>query len=137
MSKKCSNAEIEARVGEVLDLVLTGSTRSEIVRYGSKQGWGVSSRQIDDYIADARAEIAEINKITATETMEMIVRNMWMLFKRCIAKDDFQTAKGILVDIAKFKGLAQETITHIIRQPKEDLAILDDDKFDQLSMDPH
>lgn len=125
------------RVREILDLILIGTTRTEILRYCTNRSWGVQPRQIDIYIAQAKAEISEINKVTATETLEMIVRNLWSLYKRSIDKDDIANARGILIEIAKMKGLAQETVTHIIHRPKEDLVQLDDEAFDALSLSQH
>lgn len=136
MSCKTNGPELEMRIGEVMDLLLLGKTRSEILRYAANR-WGAAARTVDAYMVAAREEISEINKITATETMDLVVRNMWSIYRRCIDKDDMVTAKGVLVDIAKFKGLAQDTVNHIIHRPKEDLVKMDDDEFENLSARQH
>lgn len=126
-------AEVEMRVSEIIDLLLLGKTRAEVLRYCSNRGWGISSRQIDKYIADAKEEIHEISRITATETMSLILKNLWDLYKKCLDKEDFSGARTILMDVAKLKGMAQETVTHIIQKPSEELVSMSEDDFDRLA----
>lgn len=134
---RVTDAEVEMRVREILDLLLLGSTRAEILRYCTNRGWGVQSRQIDIYMAQAKEEIHEISRVTATETMSLILKNLWYLYKKCLDKDDLGGARTALMDIAKLKGMAQETVTHLIHRPKEDLIELDDDAFDAMAARQH
>lgn len=143
--KKSTVAEIDNRVSEVMALLLSGTTRSGIVRHGSK--WGVSSRQIDDYIAAATKEIKEVNSLTLQENQGIILSNLWALFKQCsgtfleadeklglqakyIPPDTAEQHK-ILMSIAKLKGLDQMTVNHII-EDKRELAEMTDEELEAI-----
>lgn len=58
MAGKSTKAEIELRVAAVRQLVLNGASHYDIVRFGS-ENWHITSRQTEDYLAEARKSIKE------------------------------------------------------------------------------
>jgi hypothetical protein len=57
MARKSTKDEIQNRVNEVYGLLLRAWNHNQIVQYGSEK-WGVSERQVRDYLAEARKLIA-------------------------------------------------------------------------------
>ena len=53
MGKRSTKAEKNYRVNRVAKLLSVGTVRSELVQIGSTE-WGISARQTDQYIAEAR-----------------------------------------------------------------------------------
>lgn len=126
---RASDAEIQLREAKAKEMLLDGFTRAEIVRECSKL-YGVSARQIDDYIKVAREEIAEINQVDAKETLSTILKNQWKLFRKAVLKDNDQLARQILMDIAKLKGLEQINVNHVIEQ--REFKDISDEELDKL-----
>jgi len=113
-SKKSTNAGIAARIDEVAELLLVANTRYQIVRYASK--WNISSRQVDEYMARAWAQIKEVNAGDFEENRSMVLRNFWDIYKSSKKKDDGKTAIAALTQISKICGLDQITIQHNIKR---------------------
>jgi hypothetical protein len=57
MARKSTKDEIQSRVNEVYGLLLRAWNHNQIVQYGSEK-WGVSERQVRDYLAEARKLMA-------------------------------------------------------------------------------
>jgi hypothetical protein len=57
MARKSTKDEIQNRVNEVYGLLLRAWNHNQIVQYGSEK-WGVSERQVRDYLAEARKLMA-------------------------------------------------------------------------------
>jgi len=57
MARKSTKDEIQNRVNEVYGLLLRAWNHNQIVQYGSEK-WGISDRQVRDYLAEARKLIA-------------------------------------------------------------------------------
>lgn len=127
--KDSTHMQTDLRVVEVRDFILLGHTRTEILRLTSK--WRVSERMIDHYIATARKEIQEVNNLTLEENLSQIVNSLWILFRAEIAKSDTKAARLVLMDIAKVRGLDQQTINHIV-EDKRDLANLSEDELESI-----
>lgn len=132
MGNKSTEAEIDLRVSEVQDLLLNGETRHKIVRFGSK--WGISARQIDDYIAAARERIKEINATSLQENMALVTTNLWRIFRASVIEGDLAEANKALMNLAKVKGLENYTVTHVI-EDKRELADLPDAELDRLLLE--
>jgi hypothetical protein len=58
MAKHASKSEKAHRVDAVRRLKSSGATRSDILQFATKE-WGLSVRQIDNYIAAANQQIIE------------------------------------------------------------------------------
>lgn len=57
MGRKSTKEEIQNRVNTVYGLLLRANSTHQIVQYGSEK-WGVSERQVRDYLAEARKLMA-------------------------------------------------------------------------------
>ena len=106
MGARSTNAEIDLRVREVQALILDGCTRSAIVQFGSK--WGVSDRQIDDYIKAATERITEHNLSTLQLDMSIVTSQLWNLFRQAREIGNVTEQRQILTTIAKLKGLNRD-----------------------------
>lgn len=126
-AKKSTKAQLDQRVSEVQALLLQGYTRSYLLQYASK--WGISERQLQDYIAKATINIKEINQVSLQDNMALIASNLWDLFRKAREDKDLSEQHKILMSIAKLKGLDQHAITHII-EDKRELAEMSDEDLD-------
>ena len=125
---KSTDAEISRRVRFVRRMLLRGHTRGDIVRFCSKK-WGITSRQIDDYLAYAKEEIEEINKTDMKQNMAMISRNYWEQYRLAHKSKNGFLAVTILEKIAKLKGLSQETLK-LVLDDRKDLEALSDEELE-------
>lgn len=128
-SNKSTKAEINQRVSEVADLLMDGYTRSYIQQYGSK--WAVNERQVDEYIAQATAQIKEINSTTLQDNLALICSNLWDVFRKAKKAGDLSEQHKILNSIAKIRGLEKYTVNHVI-EDKRELADMSDEDLDKL-----
>lgn len=115
--RKSSVGSILVRVSEIQELILLGHTRSSILQLTSK--YRVSDRMIDDYISKAKANISEVNNLTLQDNLATIVSNQWLLYRAAIAGKNLQLARQILMDVAKVRGLDQQTINHVVNDQRE------------------
>ncbi len=129
---KATSAEINLRVSEVQDLLLKGHTRTFILNFGSK--WNVGDRQIDEYIAQASKIIKEINLSTAHDNLALITSSLWQIFRTQLLINP-ELARKILMDIAKLRGLDEQTINHIIEDKRELSEVSDADLEKLLGQD--
>ncbi len=92
MGHKSTAAEVARRVDQIVTCLINGLTRSQMIQYGQKQGWGVGPASIDQYIASAKVIFAEIaNTKREVETGKALARYD-MLFARNMQVSDFRTA---------------------------------------------
>jgi hypothetical protein len=129
---KSTNVEISFRVAEVKEQLLQGHTRAFIVQAGSKK-WGITERQVDDYIAKAKEIINEINIINTVENMGIISSNMWKVYREALQANDTRLMLDTLREIGKLRGLYNDKITMYIdsERPLKDLSDEDLDKIIQ------
>lgn len=101
---RSSAAEVSARVSAVLELLASGVRRTEIVRIGSRE-WGVTSRQIDDYIAAATKLIQAEAARTREEALAEHVARRRQIYKRAMNNGDLHAALKAVQDEARLLGL--------------------------------
>lgn len=128
-SVKSTKAEVDQRVSEITNLKLSGFTRSYIIQYGSK--WGISDRQIDDYISMSTANIKEANQATLQDNLAMITTGLWEVYRKAKADGNLSEQHKVLMSLAKLKGLESYTVNHVI-EDKRDHADLSDSDLDKL-----
>lgn len=114
---KTLRTHVLARISEVQELILLGHTRSSILQLTTK--YRVSDRMIDDYISKAKANISEVNSLTLQDNLATIVSNQWLLYRAAIASKNLHLARQILMDVAKVRGLDQQTINHVVNDQRE------------------
>lgn len=122
---KPTAAQVEARVAEVVDLLLSGLTRTEVVRFTAKT-WNINSRQTDEYLARAKKEIMEVNKATYEENLATMAKTLWREFRRSHEPKD---RVAVLKLLSHIHGLGS---TKLIIEEKRELESLTDDELDEL-----
>ena len=121
---KSTQAELIQRLSEVKTLLLQGQTRSDILQYASK--WNISERQVQDYIAQATAQIQEVAQADLATDISVIVRNLWDIINANKATNP-QVARQALMDIAKIRGMDQTTVNHIFKRDEKPAALSEDE----------
>ncbi len=103
--EQATKVEIERRIDIVLEMLLRGYTRREIVQFSAKE-FGINSRQSDTYIRKAKKRIErEYDEKNYSELRRVHVARVIRLYKEALKKDDHKTAQRILKDIADLHGL--------------------------------
>lgn len=106
---KSTQVTYNQRVSEVVDLLLDGRTRSFILQYATNSNWGISDAQVDKYIGEANKQISEVNQGSIEESLALIMTNLLDLY-RSHKKSSPDLARKIMMDIAKLRGLDQNTV---------------------------
>jgi hypothetical protein len=102
---RSSRAELERRVDEVYDLLLSRVTCRAITGYAAKK-WGVSARQTRTYMARARLRMAELAAESRPEQLAKAIADYDMLFAKQLAAGHLSEARQTLDSIVKLCGLA-------------------------------
>lgn len=102
--RKSNRLEAAERASFVKRLFLQSKERSEIVRICS-QKWGISERQIVNYMAKARRDIQkEFHKRDAL-SLTWHIKARQNIIDKCIEANQPHAALSALQDIAKLQGL--------------------------------
>lgn len=127
---KSTQADYNQRVSEVQALLLEGRTRSYICNVITTR-YKVGDSMVDKYIGEANKIIKEINSITLQENLSLITSNLWNLYRSAISTGNLSEANKILMNIAKLRGLNENTINLIVEDKREhqDLSDADLDKL--------
>ena len=111
---KATDAEVLKRVATVCKLMIAGASRASIVQYGSIQ-WDITDRQIDDYIARAKNDIATMTDKDKESNLNMAMARMNDIYQQCYAAKNYKGAMSAQIEINKLLGLyapAQQEIKH-------------------------
>jgi hypothetical protein len=108
---KSSKAEVLRRVEEVFRLRLGGAEFSDILQHASapEQNWGVSDRQLWNYIAAADRLMKERFDAKAEHLLARHLLQRRQLYAHAMGAGDFRTALAVLQDEAKLEGLYPAT----------------------------
>jgi hypothetical protein len=111
MVGKASKAEVAKRVEEVFRLRLGGAEFADILQHASapEQAWGVSERQLWNYIAAADRLIKERFDAKAGHLLARHLLQRRQLYAHAMGAGDFRTALAVLQDEAKLEGLYPPT----------------------------
>ena len=106
---KSTSAEYNRRVEYVMELLkLKNYTRAEILQYVSKNtDWKVTSRQIDNYMADANARLIEDfkNSTQREKIITKIYNRLEDIYERADDMEDLNTMRGVLKDYREVFGI--------------------------------
>ena len=103
VSKKSTQSVFDSRVQELLPMV-TVSRRTEILEYCKQQGWNITDRQIDKYIAKCKEILQKEFDTFKKDAALNIYYNRTELYKKASCLD-LAVARGILSDLAKMTGV--------------------------------
>ena len=108
---KSTFVETDSRVSLVYRLLLNGMRRREIFQYiAEKTEWGVTERTIDNYIAKARDEIAEITENERECAYGMARKRLDDLYFKSMKINDYKTCLAIQKEIGDIEGLKNNRI---------------------------
>ncbi len=105
---KSGDAEMEIRISIVVDMLLSGLRRREILQNISTNEalkWDVSDRQIDDYIRQANEEISKIAEKDKDKTYRKVKSRLEFLYRKSIEVKDYKTALVVNDKEAELDGL--------------------------------
>lgn len=104
---RVTQAEKAARVETVLELLVNGASRREIIAYiAQKTPWNVSDKTIDDYIVEARDDLRAAAGIDADQELAKAFRRFENLYARALRVQDYKVCLAIEKARLKFCGLS-------------------------------
>jgi hypothetical protein len=102
--KKSTNAEIEERVTTVYRMITGAASRQEILRYGSAT-WGVTERQVEDYVARATKRFSARAAVVREQELGKAIARFEDLYRKNLKAPDLREAHSVLSDFSKLLGL--------------------------------
>ena len=97
---RASKAELERRIDEVYDLLLSRVTVRAIAGYCHTK-WGVSARQVRTYMARARQRMAELAGETQPDKLARAIADYDMLFAKQLSAGRLAEARQTLDSIVR------------------------------------
>lgn len=101
---KSTRADMVTRINMVASMLLSGKRRADIVQYSSEK-WGVTDRQVSDYITAATELIRADANRSREELFDEHVARRREVYRRAIARNDLRSALAAAQDEAKLLGL--------------------------------
>lgn len=108
---KSTNAEIQARVTTVMEMMLAGAAFPEIRQYAAQtdtetnRPWGVEARQIREYMSRAWEVIQETVESNRTRLFALHLGQRRLLYNKTVEMGDYRTALQVLRDSAELQGI--------------------------------
>jgi hypothetical protein len=104
--KRATKVDKALRIAQIVRLISNGAVTSELVRFAASE-WQVSSRQADNYIAEARKVIIEdVNRDRSVVVAEMI-HTCQTIIKKGMQGGNYNAVLGAMNRIAALGGLDQ------------------------------
>ena len=108
MGKKTNRSEKEFRIATVYGLLCDGKSRSSIIQFASEEtGWDVSSRTIENYIAEARERLEDDCRITREAFMAEALAGYKSIREQAERRGQLMCAKQCLDAQIALVGLAK------------------------------
>lgn len=102
---RITKAEKEKRVTEVVNLLLKGVKRSDILQYAIKSRWDVSDAMVDKYIRQATEAIKESAEIDRDYEIALAKERYEYLYMQNIVKKDYRSAAQVVKMKAELQGI--------------------------------
>lgn len=93
--RKCTNAEIEARIDKVQRMLICCASLSDIKRFAAKE-WGVASRTVDTYVQRARQQLREDCAIERADFIAARLGTLDKIIRESISSGQHSNAIGAL-----------------------------------------
>lgn len=103
--------EVELRVERVINLILNGAQRAEIVQFCADE-WNVKDRQADNYISKASEYIKTITKDNQEVWIAKAKYRLEDLYKTARMKQDLKTCLSIIDTANRVLGYEKLNIDH-------------------------
>ena len=105
MGKRCTKVDKAQRIAQLVRLISNGAVTSEMLRYATDQ-WGVSTRQGESYIAEARKIIInDIDLDRKTVVAEMMAVCLTII-KKGMQGTNYNAVLGAINAIDRMGGLS-------------------------------
>jgi len=101
---KATEAELEVRHADVMQLLCNGKTTKSIYQHSETQGWNVGTRQVDCYISKCYEEIHKEIKSTKKYILNTNIKKRYTLYEKAFNALDYRLCKDILADLDKLLG---------------------------------
>lgn len=103
--EKATEIEKEKRIDIVCELLIKGLTTSQMFRYVSeKTKWGISSRQLDNYISEAKQKIRNSDDSDKGFEIQRAKRRLESLYRKSEEIEDLRECRAIIETSAKLFG---------------------------------
>lgn len=107
-----TETEVIIRVEGVVEMLLNGHSRMDIVNFCNKK-YGVQSRMVDNYIAQAKLIIKEQTDKDIEQNIAIAYNRLNDLYKRSLKEGDYSECRQIQGSINKLLGLDAAVKTDI------------------------
>jgi hypothetical protein len=105
MGKKSNHVEMGKRVEEVLRIILDGAQHHDVVDYANEKGWGITDRQVREYVRRADELLVERREKNRKRLLARHTARREALFARAINAADLRTALAVVDSLAKLQGM--------------------------------
>ena len=105
MAEKSTAAEVEQRMGEIYDLLLTRANHRTICRYASAK-WGCTIRQTERYIQKARERLIDLAFVDQQEELGKAKGLYDAIITRQMNAGDLRGARASLDKLVELLGVA-------------------------------
>lgn len=122
--QKVTQAEMEARVNKVYEMLIAGARRYQIQKYAQEKKWNVTERQIDNYIAEANALIAQEAEFHRVREFGRAKAALDDLYQKCMQVRDYSRAHAVRRELNQLMALYQPPAPQTIRIEGVDTALL-------------
>jgi hypothetical protein len=104
---RSSDATVQQRVEQIVELRLLGATLADVRRFASQQEppWELSDRQLQRLMQKSNKEIARLTDRNVKHRFNLHVARREALYARAVAMNDFGTAARILRDLGELESL--------------------------------
>lgn len=128
---KCTKVEYENRVNRVLDMLLSGLTRRQILQNVANNPqfatWKVADRMVDEYIAAATGEVLKMAEVKRDELFADCLAKYRYLYANLIAQQDFKGASAIIDRITELTGIKVLRSEVSITTPQLNITVPDEE----------
>lgn len=121
---RASDALVQERVDDVVDLLLDGYTRKEVLQFISNAGWEISDRQVDNYIAKANDAIHEVREIDRAKRIARVERRIERLYRKALKQGNLALARQLVGDERTLSGLDAPSKTALTDDDGKALGVL-------------
>lgn len=101
---KSHAVQLATRHEAVLQMLLVGARRADVLRYASEQGWNVSSRTVENYIAAAHAILEAQADKDRDRVFRLHLAQRQELYARAVNSGDLRAALAVVKDTDELLG---------------------------------
>ncbi len=102
---KCTKAEKERRLTEIIELIIRGYETKEIFHYITEKGWSIKHDMLDKYMAEANEYLVTCSKIDRDKETGRMFKRLVHLYQKALSKNDIAIARLVLKDLRDMFGL--------------------------------